>query len=214
MEAFLQIYPLTAFEAQILIEVCKYREHHIDISTLTKTLPKEFFSKKANDVDSSVKSLIERGLIEPYPSKKDELCVLLSRFGREIAWQIRERCFSEALRHFDQERNKIDARRKRLCVDPLGLKVGEKRHAKGPKGSTEIEIAGLFCSDNKYSSSNGRVEYERRVVARIMCPQCNSYIPIEYCFNPVTLYKRQLELECKKCGYKFFLPYYLYKYWE
>ena len=140
--------------------------------------------------------------------------MLATKFGRDVASQIRERCFSESLRFFDIERKKIDARKRRLCVDPLGLKVGERRHANGPRGKTEIVITGLYSSDNKHTTIEGRVEYERRVVAKIKCPQCGDDIPIEYCFNPISVYRERLEIECEKCTYHFFLAYYLYKYWE
>jgi len=214
IEAFLEVYPMTAFEGQILIEVCKFREHHIDVNTLTKKIPKEFFVDPSNDLNRSLKDLIMRNLLSPYEGKKDVLCVLATKFGRAIANQIRERCFSEALRFFDIERKKIDARKRRLVVDPLGLKVGERRRANGPRGKTEVVIKGLYSSDTKHTIIEGKVKYERRVVANIKCPQCGSDISIEYCFNPISVYKKRLEIECGRCTYHFFLAYYLYKYWE
>ena len=214
IEAFLQVYPLTAFEAQIIIEVSNYPNHHVDINTVAKKIPQDFFKDGSNNIEDSVKSLIERGYLEPYGGKKDVLCVRCSKLGRDVARQIRLSCFSGALKLFDREKKSIDARKRRLCVNPLGFKVGEKRFADGPKGKIKIVIRGLFCSDNVYATFEDRVEYERRVVTEVECPQCHDLIRIEYCFNPSTLYQKYLEIGCVKCNYHFFLAYYLMKYYD
>jgi len=214
LEAFLSVYPLTAFEAQIILEVSRYPDHHVDINTLAKKIPHEFFKNSNNDIEKSVKSLIKNGYLQPYESKKEVLCLLCTSWGRDVARQIMESCFSEALRFYDEEKQKIDARRRRLCVDPLGLKTNEKRYANGPKGKIEIIIDGIFCSDQIFSTINDRVEYERRVVARAKCPQCKSSIQIDYCFNPTTVWQKYLELKCEKCGYFFYLSFSLMKYYE
>lgn len=214
MEAFLKIYPLKAFEAQIILEVSKYPDHHVDINTLTKKIPKEFFKNSNNDVEASVKSLINTGYLQTYKSKKEVLCVLCTPWGRDVARQITSSCFSESLKFFDAEIQKIDVRRRKLCYDPLGLRVGEKRFARGPKGKIEITILGLLCSDNIYAVTEGRVEYEIRVVAEARCPQCKSIIPVEYCLNPATAWQKYLDIECEECGYLFSLSYSLINYYE
>ena len=214
MEAFLNIFPLTAFEAQIILEVSRSRTHHIDTKTLAKRIPREFFSGTSNNVEMSVKSLIQRGFLDQYESKKKVLCVRCSKWGRDTARLIISNCFSETLKFFNLEMEKIDARKERLCIDPLGLEIGEKRSANGSMGKIEITIKALLPSAVNYAAGEGRVEYERKVVAEVQCPRCNNITKIEYSFNPVTVWQKSLDIECQRCNLTFALAYSLMKYNE
>lgn len=214
LEAFLSTIALTAFEAQIVLEVSKYPSHHVDVPTIARKISKSFNDNPANNLAASVKSLLNRGYLDPYEGKKDELCVHCSKLGRDTARDIQLSCFSEALKHYDAEKAKIDERKRKLCVDPIGLKVGQKRSANGPKGKIEIIIDGLYCSDKIFSVSESRTEYERRVVARLKCPVCGNANEIEYEFNPNNIWREHLKVVCINCSYTFYLSYYLMKYYD
>jgi hypothetical protein len=57
LEAFLTAISLTAFEAQIILEVSKYPSQHVDLPTLARKIPKFFNENPGYDLDASVKSL-------------------------------------------------------------------------------------------------------------------------------------------------------------
>ncbi|MCJ7423487.1 hypothetical protein MUP01_04360 [Candidatus Bathyarchaeota archaeon] len=214
IEGDLHAFSLTAFEAQTLIEVLNYPSQHVDIKTLERKVPKEFFQGTSNNVAASVKSLIEKGYLQPYQAKKEVLCVLCTKFGRDVANSILSSCFSGSLRFFDKERERLDNRRKRLCADPIGLEIGETRYVNGPKGKIKVVIKELHCSDIVYGAIDGEVQYERMVIADVECPQCEYMIRIEYSFNPGTAWQNFVEITCENCTYQFSLLYRLVSYYE
>lgn len=214
LEAFLTAISLTAFEAQIILEVSKYPSQHVDLPTLARKIPKFFNENPGYDLDASVKSLRNRGYLDAYEGKKDEPCVHCSKLGRDMARDIQLSCFSEALQHYDAEKAKIDERKRKMCVDPIGLKLNEKRWANGPKGKIEITITGLYCSDKIFSVSDSRIEYERNIKANLKCPVCKNINDIEYDFNPFTIWREHLKVTCSNCDYTFYLSYNLRGYYE
>lgn len=210
---FLETLQLTASEAQIVWEVAFCRQHHISLMDLSRRMPKEF--KRVN-IESLVKNLVQEGSLQFYEAKKDELCVRCTSLGWDIAHLINAQCYSGKLKYFDMLREKYAEQDYLLCFDPQGFKVGQKRCARGPKGEkADIVIDEKSRSDNIFrKTTEGIPVYEIRLTARISgCPQCNTEIPIDFCFSPVSCYRDFVQVHCKKCGFTFKLRHALDKFY-
>ena len=205
MCTFLDTFHITAIEAQIILEVASYRQHHMDLNMLSKKIPKEF---KSFDVEESVKKLIGDHFLESY-IKKDVLCVRCAAWGWDVANFIRDKCYSEKLRYFDNLRAQYDERKYHLCSDPQGFKEGDIRHARGSKDEKiPVIIMKKTRGDRIFRyADNGAPLYEIKLVAEVACPKCRGKIVVEVCYNPANCYKEFNTIDCAHCGFEFKLRY-------
>lgn len=204
MCTFLDTFHITAIEAQIILEVASYRQHHVDLNTLSKKIPKEF---KSFDVEESVKKMIGDQFLQPY-IKKDVFCVRCTAWGWDVANFIRDKCYSEKLRYFNNLRAQYAERKYLLCFDPQGFKEGEKRHARGPKGeSVVILIKKKSRGDRIFRRAEGGVPvYEIKIEAEVAgCPKCSGTILIESCYTPASCYQKYNQVHCNNCGFEFMI---------
>jgi len=213
MCAFLESFQITASGAQMILEVATCRQHHIDFNTLAKRMPEEF---QKVDTGTLVKELINARFLEPYQSKKEVFCVRCSALGRDVAYLIRERCYSNKLKHFDVLAKKYSDQGYLLCFDPQGFKVSEKRYARGPNGKRiTILVTKKSRADSVFrQAENGVPLYDIRLEAEILgCPKCDKKIQFEYSYNPSSCYKEFVPIQCKNCGFKFMLRHALDKFY-
>ncbi len=203
LSTFLETLGLTDSEAQVIWEMAFCRQHHISLSDLSRRMPREF---KKVDIDSIVKKLVKEGYLQFYEAKKDELCVRCASLGRDIAYLINSQCYSGKLRFFNVLMEKYATKDYLLCFDPQGFKVGEERTARGPKDERiDIVIDEKIRSDDIFSRKpDGMLIYETRLLAHVSgCPQCKAEIPIDFSFNPASIYRDFLDVRCKNCGFTF-----------
>lgn len=204
---FLDTFKVTALEAQIIWEVANYRQHHIDLNMLSKKIPKEF---KLPNIEGSVKELINNGFLKPYEAKKEVRCVRCTAWGRDVAYLIRDNCYSEKLRYFDALSEKYAEAKCLLCFDPQGFEVGEKRYARGPKDEKVVLlIKKKYRGDRIFRyAEDGTPIYEIKLEVEIVgCPRCNGKILMEFCYNPNSCYKEFEHVNCINCGFEFMLRY-------
>jgi len=213
MKSFLDSFCLTALQAQIILEVCSYKEYYIDIATLQKKLPKEL---KSNNVEEIIKDLIQSDYLQPYEAKKKVFCVRSAPLGRDITREIRGHCFSNTLRYFDQMEKKYGLSSKLLCYDPQGFKIGDERSVDGPFGKIWVAIKNILASDEVFDTTgDGKLIYERKLVGIIkQCPRCHSSIKVSYCYSPQNCYTEPIDVCCNQCSLKFKLARSLLSYYE
>jgi len=204
MKAFLESYPLTALEAQIIIEVCCSSNYYIDTYKLLKKLPKSFRITKA-ELEDVLKKLIQMGYLSPYESKKDELCVRSAPFGRDFFRQTKIEGFA-SFENFPLLKEKF-RHVKLMCYDPAGFRKGEIRYASGPDGrKIKIQIVDISPSDEVWdTTADGKTIYTIKLTAKVECPICSNFIEIESSYNPNTCYTSFNEFRCAKCGFKFMI---------
>lgn len=210
IEQFLNLNEVTAYEAQMIFEVSTYRQHHIGLPSLAKKMPKRY-KKSMNELEETAKLLCERGILEPYESKKENICLRLGKKGRDLSLYLKRQGFADNLPRYDESVEMLTEKRKHLCADHLGLKIGEIRTANGPHGKTSVQICGITAADSIYSEVNG-VEYDRLVSIKVDCPKCHYSIETNYTYNPTTLWVDWKDITCGSCKYFFQVSYSLFEY--
>ena len=204
LESFLYDVDLSSLEAQVILEVIGYRQHHIDMMTLDRKVPSEL-KEQSYSIESVVRELIKGRYLLPYSSKKDELCVLSGPRGRDIARLIRERCLSGGLKHFPHLRQKYQSIRNSLCYDHENFKEGQERTANLRGKRLKILIVKIRAADT-YQTDEGKKIYDRRLTCKIdECPQCRKPIQFDYTFNPENIYTESVNVVCVNCGFRFLL---------
>ena len=213
MSAFLESFQITDAGTQMILEVATSRQHHIDVDTLAKKMPKEF--QKVN-VGVLAKELINAGFLEPYQSKKEVLCVRSSALGRDVAYLIRERCYSRKLKHFAALAERYSGQGYLICFDPQGFKVGEKRYAQGLEGKRiAVLIKKKSHADSVFRhAENGVPIYDIKLEVDVLgCPKCGRKIQFEYSYNPGSCYREFVPIHCENCGLDFMLRHALDKFY-
>ena len=207
LQGFLATWNLTPVSAQILLEVYKYPEHHVDVKTIRRKLPPKF---KNADIEEAIRSLVNRPipLLAPYLPKPEE-CFLCTQNGRMVAYEIESHDLADHLVSFSEMEIEFAGMERRVCYDAWGLTKGNVRSCNGTRGkilvSYSIEVSTTTYRDN---------EFCWRISTYFKCPRCSNDMRPEFDVNPENGATDYVQVECSLCHLQLKVQRALFQYYE
>lgn len=210
MQLFLTGHNLTPEEAQVIWETGSYRQHHIDIKTLEKKMPKRL--RRSGTYEHLVKDLVanNRGFLEIY-FKKDVLCFRCTPLGFDVTKEMTENCYSSAMEKYYELEEEFADSQKKIPYNPNRWIKGQVIKSNNNGEEINIKINNIHRSDKECGKSGDFILHETIIEIEIYgCPKCKSRIVKEYSFNLDNFYLDPIEINCLNCGHVFKIYRYLW----
>ena len=206
LQGFLTTWKLSPVSAQILFEVYKYPEHHVDIKTIQRKLPPKF---KNADIEEAIKSLVNRPvpLLAPY-LRKPEDCFLCTQSGRMAAYEIESRGLVDYFVLSSEMESEFAKVEKHVCDDVWGLTKGDARRCSGIHGKIVVSYS-FEASTTPYRDN----EFCWRIVAELKCPRCPTILKIEFDVNPENGTTEYVPVPCNVCHLQIRMQKAMYQYY-
>lgn len=206
LRGFLAKWKLTPISAQILFEVYKYPEHHVDVKTIRRKLPPKF---KNVEIEEAIKSLVNRPipLLKPYLPKPED-CYLCTQNGRFVASEIESQNLADDFASFSDMNDEFAEIERRVCDDAWGLTKGNTRTCNGTRGKILVNYS-WEASTTPYRDN----EFCWRIAAKFECPQCSHNLQSEFDINPENGTIDYVLVQCSTCRLQLRVQRALYQYY-